>query len=169
MTVSVSLYVRCFSSSFWQQPKDSLSQLMLWSENHLLVVLAVLLEKEISISIELASRWKHKVLWKFLLDRFWTTTSNTGRWHDTKSHHNLQKLHDKNLWLIDHIWVFFSIRGTDHLHSHSHVWGIENDHIYPRCESPINLNSYFEPRIFLLVSVLTNCTTMIVSMRGNLL
>lgn len=24
MTVSVSLYVRCFSSSFWQQPKDSL-------------------------------------------------------------------------------------------------------------------------------------------------
>lgn len=35
---------------------QDLSQVMLWSENHLLVVLAVLLEKEINISIEPASR-----------------------------------------------------------------------------------------------------------------
>ncbi len=41
------------------------STVISWSAKHLEVVLAgakVLLEKEISISIKLVSRWKHKVL-----------------------------------------------------------------------------------------------------------
>ncbi len=50
------------------------STVISWSANHLEVVLAlwagtkVLLEKEISISIKLVSRWKHKVLQILLVD-----------------------------------------------------------------------------------------------------
>ncbi len=50
------------------------STVISWSANHLEVVLAlwagakVLLEKEISISIKLVSRWKHKVLQNLLVD-----------------------------------------------------------------------------------------------------
>ncbi len=50
------------------------STVISWSANHLEVVLAlwagakVLLEKEISISIKLVSRWKHKVLRNILVD-----------------------------------------------------------------------------------------------------
>ncbi len=50
------------------------STVISWSADHLEVVLAlwagakVLLEKEISISIKLVSRWKHKVLQNLLVD-----------------------------------------------------------------------------------------------------
>ncbi len=50
------------------------STVISWSENHLEVVLAVwadakvLLKKEISISIKLVSKWKHKVLQNLLVD-----------------------------------------------------------------------------------------------------
>ena len=50
------------------------STVISWSANHLEVVLAVwagakvLLEKDISISIKLVSRWKHKVLQNLLID-----------------------------------------------------------------------------------------------------
>ncbi len=75
------------------------------SANHLEVVLAlwagakVLLEKEISISIKLVSRWKHKVLQNLLVDDyidFWldkTQWTNTSRRHSTPNHPWLQKLH----------------------------------------------------------------------------
>ncbi len=66
---------------------------------HLEVVLAlwagakVLLENEISISIKLVSRWKHKVLQNLLvegcidfgLDK--TQWTNTSRWHGSPNHH----------------------------------------------------------------------------------
>ncbi len=76
-----------------------------WSAKHLEVVLAlwagakVLLENEISISIKLVSRWKHKVLQNLLvegcidfgLDK--TQWTNTSRWHGSPNHHRLWKLH----------------------------------------------------------------------------
>ncbi len=81
------------------------STVISWSENHLEVLLSVwagakiLLEKEISISIKLVSRWKHKVLQNlpvdgwiyFALDK--TQWTNTSRHHSTPNHHWLQKLH----------------------------------------------------------------------------
>ncbi len=71
---------------------------------HLEVVLSlwsgakVLLEKEISISIKLVSRWKHKVLQNLLvegcidfgLDK--TQWTNTSRRYGTPNHHRLWKL-----------------------------------------------------------------------------
>ncbi len=76
-----------------------------WSANHLEVVLAlwagakVLLEKEISISISLVSRWQHKVLQNLLVDGCIdfgldkTQWTNISRRHGTPNHHWLQKLH----------------------------------------------------------------------------
>ncbi len=76
-----------------------------WSANQLEVVLAVwagakvLLEKEISISIKLVSRWKHEVLQNLMVDGCIdfgldkTQWTNTSRWHGTPNHHWLQKLH----------------------------------------------------------------------------
>ncbi len=81
------------------------STVILWSANHLEVVLAVwagakvLLEKEISISIKLVSRWKHKVLQNLLVDGCIdfglekTQWTNTSRRHGTPNHHWLRKLH----------------------------------------------------------------------------
>ncbi len=80
------------------------STIISWSENLLEVLLSVwagakiLLEKEISISIKLVSRWKHKVLqnlpvdgWIYFgLDK--TQWTNTSRHHSTPNHHWLQKL-----------------------------------------------------------------------------
>ncbi len=81
------------------------STVISWSANHLEVVLTVwagakvLLKNEISISIKLVSRWKHKVLLilqvddciDFGLDK--TQWTNTSRHHGTPNHHWLQKLH----------------------------------------------------------------------------
>ncbi len=68
----------------------------------------VLLEKEISISIKLASRWKHKVLQNplvdgcidFGLDK--TQWTNTSRWHGSPNHHWLWKLHNglQATWIL---------------------------------------------------------------------
>ncbi len=78
---------------------------ILWTENHLEVVYAlwagakVLMEKEISISIKLVSRWKHKVLQNPLVDSCTnfgldkTEWTNTCRHHSTPNHPGLQKLH----------------------------------------------------------------------------
>ncbi len=80
------------------------STVISWSANHLEVVLAVwagakvLLEKEISISIKLVSRWKHKVLQNLLVDSCIdfgldkTQWTNTSRCHGTPNHHRLWKL-----------------------------------------------------------------------------
>ncbi len=81
------------------------STVISWSANHLEVVLAVwagakvLLEKEISISIKLVCRCKHKVLQNLLVDGWVdfgldkTQWTNTSRWHGSPNHHWLQKLH----------------------------------------------------------------------------
>ncbi len=81
------------------------STVISWSAKHLEVVLAlwagakVLLEKEISISIKLVSRWKHKVLQNLLVDGCIdfgldkTQWTNTNRRHGTPNHHWLRKLH----------------------------------------------------------------------------
>ncbi len=80
------------------------STVISWSANHLEVVLAlwagakVLLEKEISISIKLVSRWKHKVLQNILVDCIdfgldKTQWTNTSRRHGTPNHPWLPKLH----------------------------------------------------------------------------
>ncbi len=81
------------------------STVISWSANHLEVVLSlwagakVLLEKEISISIKLVSRWKHKVLQNLLVDGCIdfgldkTQWTNTSRRHGTPNHHWLRKLH----------------------------------------------------------------------------
>ncbi len=81
------------------------STVISWSANLLEVVLAlwsgakVLLEKEISISIKLVSRWKNKVLQNLLLDGCIdfgldkTQWTNTSRCHGTPNHHWLRKLH----------------------------------------------------------------------------
>ncbi len=83
------------------------STVISWLANHLEVLLAlwagakVLLEKEISISIKLVSRWKHKVLQKLLVDGCIdfgldkTQWTNTSRCHSTPNHHWLQKLHNR--------------------------------------------------------------------------
>ncbi len=75
------------------------------SANHLEVGLAlwagakVLLEKEISISIKLASKWKLKVLRNLMVDGYIdfgldkTQWTNTSRRHGTLNHHWLWKLH----------------------------------------------------------------------------
>ncbi len=80
------------------------STVISWSANHLKVDLAlwagakVLLEKEISISIKLVSRWKHKVLQNLLVDGCVdfgldkTQWTNTSRRHGTPNHHWLRKL-----------------------------------------------------------------------------
>ncbi len=80
------------------------STVISWSAIHLEVVLAlwagakVLLEKEISISIKLVSRWKHKVLPNLLVDSCIdygldkTQWTNSSRRHGTPNHW-LQKLH----------------------------------------------------------------------------
>ncbi len=81
------------------------STVISWSANHLEVLLAVwagakvLLEKEISISIKLVSRCKHKVLQNLLVDGWIdfgldkTQWTNTSKCHGTPNHHWLQKLH----------------------------------------------------------------------------
>ncbi len=81
------------------------STIISWSAKHLEAVLAlwagakVLLEKEISISIKIVSRWKHKVLQNLLVDGCIdfgldkTQWTNTSRRHGTPNHHWLQKLH----------------------------------------------------------------------------
>ncbi len=81
------------------------STVISWSAKHLEVVLAlwagakVLLEKEISISIKLVSRWNHKVLQNLLVDGCIdlgldkTQWNNTSRRHSTPNHPWLQKLH----------------------------------------------------------------------------
>ncbi len=81
------------------------STVISWSAKHLEVVLAlwegakVLLEKEISISIKLVSRWKHRVLENLLVDGCIdfgldkTKWTNTSRRHGTPNHPWLQKLH----------------------------------------------------------------------------
>ncbi len=81
------------------------STVISWSANHLEVILAlwagakVLLEKEISISIKLVHRWKHKMLPNLLVDGCTdfgldkTQWTNTSRRHGTPNHHWLQKLH----------------------------------------------------------------------------
>ncbi len=81
------------------------STVISWSAKHLEVVLAVwagakvLLEKEISISIKLVSRWKHKVLQNLLVDGCIdfgldkTQWTNTSKRHGTPNNHWLQKLH----------------------------------------------------------------------------
>ncbi len=81
------------------------STVISWSAHHLEVVLAVwadakiLLENEISISIKLVSRWKHKVLQNLLVDGCTdvgldkTQWTNTSRFHGTPNYHWLQKLH----------------------------------------------------------------------------
>ncbi len=75
------------------------STVISWSSNHLEVVLAlwagakVLLEKEISFSIKLVSRWKHKVPQNLLVDGCIdagldkTQWTNTSRRHGTPNHH----------------------------------------------------------------------------------
>ncbi len=80
------------------------STIISWSANHLEVVLAlwagakVLLEKEISISIKLIIRWKHKALQNILVDGCIdfgldkTQWTNTSRWHGSPNHHCLWKL-----------------------------------------------------------------------------
>ncbi len=84
------------------------------SANHLEVVLAVwagakvLLEKEISISIKLVSRWKHKMLQNLLIDSWIdfgldkTQWTNTSRCHSTPNHRWLQKRHTglKAAWIL---------------------------------------------------------------------
>ncbi len=68
----------------------------------------VLLEKEISISIKLVSKWKHKVLQNLLVDGcidFWldkTQWTNTSRHHGTPNHHRLRKLHTRlqTAWIM---------------------------------------------------------------------
>ncbi len=90
------------------------SAVISWSANHLEVVLAlwagvkVLLEKEISISIKLVSRWKHKVLQNLLVDGCIdfgldkTQWTNTSRRHGTPNHHWLWKLHTglQTAWIL---------------------------------------------------------------------
>ncbi len=110
-------WIDCISSFSWKYPIYSIwgsgqayclgqsSTLISWSANHLEVVLTlwadtkVLLEKEISISIKLVSRWNQKVLQNLLvygcidfgLDKTeWTTTSRCPR---TTNHHRLWKFH----------------------------------------------------------------------------
>ncbi len=91
------------------------STVISWSAKHLEVVLAVwpgakvLLEKEISISIKLVSRWKHKVLQNLLVDgsiNFGldkTQWTNTSRRHGTPNHHRLWKLHTR----LQAAWILF--------------------------------------------------------------
>ncbi len=76
------------------------STVISWSANHLEVVLAVwagakvLLEEEISISINLISRWKHKVLQNLLVDGYIDFGLDKTQWTNTSRRHDwLQKLH----------------------------------------------------------------------------
>ncbi len=74
------------------------STVISWSANHLEVLLALwagakVLEKEISISIKLVSRFKHKVLQNLLVGGwidfglYKTQWTNTSRHHGTPNHH----------------------------------------------------------------------------------
>ncbi len=90
------------------------STVISWSANHVEVLLAVwagakvLLEKEISISIKLVSRCKHKVLQNLLLGGwidFWldkTQWTNTSRHHGSPNHYWLQKVHSglQAAWIL---------------------------------------------------------------------
>ncbi len=88
------------------------STVISWSVNHLEVVLSlwagakVLLEKEISISIKLASRRKQKVIQNLLVDGWIDSGSNTVDQHQQTSrhpnHHWLQKLHSglQATWIL---------------------------------------------------------------------
>ncbi len=77
------------------------STVISWSANHLAVWAGakVLQEKEISISIKLVCRCKHKVLQNLLVDGWVdfgldkTQWTNTSRRHGTPNHHWLQKRH----------------------------------------------------------------------------
>ncbi len=118
------------------------STVISWSANHLEVVLAlwadvkVLLEKEISISIKLVSRWKHKVLQNVLVDgcidfRFdktqWTSPSKR---HGTPNHQFLPSS-QLCIWyaLIQH-----SVNSHPFLWWPSlWLWGV-NDYLLHHCE-----------------------------------
>ncbi len=84
------------------------STVISWSANHLEVVLAlwagakVLLEKEISISIKLVSRWKHKVLQNLLVDGCIDFGLDTTQWtkHQQTSQHPKSSLtSETSLWI----------------------------------------------------------------------
>ncbi len=107
--------VSCFSFFSWQYPIDSLldsglvSLLASQAYQHMVILptfgafgsvgrCQILLENEISISIKLVSRWKHKVLQNLLVDGCivfeldktqWTNTSKRG----TPNHFWLQNFH----------------------------------------------------------------------------
>jgi len=69
------------------------STVISWSANHLEVVLAlwagakVLLEEEIRISINLISRWKHKVLQNLLVDGYIDFGLDKTQWTNTSRRH----------------------------------------------------------------------------------
>ncbi len=100
------------------------STVISWSTNQLEVVLAVcsgakvLLEKEISISIKLVSRWKHKVLHNLLVDGCIdcgldkTQWTNTSRRHGTPNHHWLS---ETSHWTSSNLY-------SVSLHSSSRLW-----------------------------------------------
>ncbi len=110
-------WIDCFSSFSWKYPISGSGQAC-WlistnisNYNYIMVSKAlasgfgsvgrcqVLLEKEISISIKLVSRWKHKVLQNLLVDGCIdfgldkTQWTNTSRCHGSPNHHWLWKLH----------------------------------------------------------------------------
>ncbi len=83
------------------------STVISWSENHLEVVLAVwagakvLLEKEISISIKLVSRWKHKVLQNLLVDGCIDFGLDKTQWTNTSRRHGTPNITDFRNFTLD--------------------------------------------------------------------
>ncbi len=83
------------------------STVISWSANHLEVVLSlwagdkVLLEKEISISIKLVSRWKHKVLQNLLVDGCVDSGLDKTQWTNTSSRHGTQIIPDFRNFTLD--------------------------------------------------------------------
>ncbi|XP_058604079.1 uncharacterized protein LOC131522542 [Onychostoma macrolepis] len=83
------------------------STVISWSANHLEVVLAlwagakVLLEKEISISIKLVSRWKHKVLQNLLVDGCIDLGLDKTQWTNTSRRHGTQIISDFRNFTLD--------------------------------------------------------------------
>ncbi len=119
------------------------STVISWSANHLEVVLTVwadakiLLEKEISISIKLASRWKHKVFQNLLadgcidfgLDK--TQRTNTNRRHDTPNHHWLWKLHTGlQAVFLQTLSLHFQIKCKIDLYLNREHWNTEQQSSY---------------------------------------
>ncbi len=83
------------------------STVISWSAKHLEVVLAlwagakVLLEKEISISIKLVSRWKHKVLQNLLVDGCSDFGLDKTQWTNTSRRHGTQIISDFRNFTLD--------------------------------------------------------------------